>query len=132
MSNTQILQLFTNKFNQKLFTKDINQFVRSREYLRGKYHCTIDLLFDWFGLTCFANKNKNCHLSYSCFETSQTGVQWYSDSSPFSIPWLDPIIYENERRDHYKMHCIVIITILPFSSCFMQKQAFSNHLPQLN
>ncbi len=26
--------------------------------LKGKYHCTIDLLFDWFGLVCFANKNK--------------------------------------------------------------------------
>ncbi len=26
---------------------------------RGKYHCTVDLLFDWFGLVCFANKNKN-------------------------------------------------------------------------
>jgi hypothetical protein len=26
---------------------------------RRKYHCTIDLLFDWFGLVCFANKNKN-------------------------------------------------------------------------
>jgi hypothetical protein len=24
----------------------------------GKYHCTIDLLFDWFGLVCFAYKNK--------------------------------------------------------------------------
>jgi hypothetical protein len=31
----------------------------------GKYHCTIDLLFDWFGLVCFANKNQNCQLSYS-------------------------------------------------------------------
>ncbi len=30
-----------------------------------KYHSTIDLLFDWFGLVCFANKNKNCKLSYS-------------------------------------------------------------------
>jgi hypothetical protein len=29
--------------------------------LKEKYHCTIDLLFDWFGLVCFANKNKNCH-----------------------------------------------------------------------
>jgi hypothetical protein len=36
-----------------------------REYLRGKYHCTIDLLFDWFGLFFSANKNKNCQLSYS-------------------------------------------------------------------
>jgi len=31
--------------------------------LKGKYHCTINLLFDWFGLVCFANKNKivSCH-----------------------------------------------------------------------
>ncbi len=26
---------------------------------------TIDPLFDWFGLVCFANKNKNSQLSYS-------------------------------------------------------------------
>jgi hypothetical protein len=31
----------------------------------GKYHCTVDLLFDCIGLVCFANKNKNCQLSYS-------------------------------------------------------------------
>jgi hypothetical protein len=24
----------------------------------GNYHCTVDLLFDWSGLVCFANKNK--------------------------------------------------------------------------
>jgi hypothetical protein len=30
-----------------------------------KYHCTIGLLFNWFGLVCFANKNKNYQLSYS-------------------------------------------------------------------
>jgi hypothetical protein len=53
------------------------------------YHCTIDLLFDWFGLVCFANKNKNCQLSYSLLQTSQTGGQWYSDTSPFSIPWIN-------------------------------------------
>jgi hypothetical protein len=29
-----------------------------REYCKGEYHCTIDLLFDWFGLVCFANKTK--------------------------------------------------------------------------
>jgi hypothetical protein len=26
----------------------------------GEYHCALDFLFDWFGLVCFANKNKNC------------------------------------------------------------------------
>jgi hypothetical protein len=57
---------------------------------RGKYHCTIDLLFDWFGLVCLANKNKNCQLSYSWFQTSQTGGQHYSDTSPFSIPCSYP------------------------------------------
>ncbi len=51
---------------------------------------TIDLLFDWFGLVCFANKNKKCLLSYSWFQTSQTGGQWYSDTSPFSIPCSIP------------------------------------------
>jgi hypothetical protein len=54
----------------------------------GEYHSTIDLLFDWFGLACFANKNKNCQLSYSSFHTSQTGLQRCSDTSPFSIAWL--------------------------------------------
>jgi hypothetical protein len=24
----------------------------------GKYHCTVNFLFDRFGLVCFANKNK--------------------------------------------------------------------------
>jgi hypothetical protein len=33
--------------------------------VRGKYHCTIDLQFDWFELVRFANKNKNCPFSYS-------------------------------------------------------------------
>ncbi len=33
--------------------------------LKGEYHCIVDLLFNWFGLVCFAIKNKNCQLSYS-------------------------------------------------------------------
>jgi hypothetical protein len=28
-------------------------------------------------------------LSYSWFQTNQTGGQWYSDTSPFSIPWRE-------------------------------------------
>jgi hypothetical protein len=27
------------------------------------------------------------YLQNSLIQTSQTGVQWYSDTSPFSIPW---------------------------------------------
>ncbi len=51
------------------------------------YHCTIDLLFDLFGLVRFENKNNSCQLSDSWFQTSQTGGQLYSDTSPFSITW---------------------------------------------
>jgi hypothetical protein len=72
----KVTQLFTpdlpiypfNPFRQAQIktNRDIPNFLnRGREYLRGKYHCTIDLPFDWFGLVCFANKNKNCQLSYS-------------------------------------------------------------------
>jgi hypothetical protein len=40
----------------------------------GKYRCTIDLLFDWFGLVCFANKNKNCQLSYKPVKLEVNGT----------------------------------------------------------
>jgi hypothetical protein len=43
-------------------------YVNNQGILKGgKYHCTIELLFDWFGLDCFANKNKNfgCHTADS-------------------------------------------------------------------
>ncbi len=49
---------------------------------------------DWFGLICFANKNKNCQFLYSWFQTSQTEGQQYSDTSPFSIPCL-------KSQDHF-------------------------------
>jgi hypothetical protein len=39
-------------------------------------------------LVYFANKNKNCQLSYSWFQTSQTEGQQYSDTSPSCIPCL--------------------------------------------
>jgi len=63
-----IVESFANKFvfRSLLILREGPFLVsQSREYLRGKYHCTIDLLFDWFGLVCFENKNKNCLLSYS-------------------------------------------------------------------
>ncbi len=62
----------------------------AREYLRRKYHCTIDLLFDWFGISCMTTDNFCFYLQNKLVQTSQTGGQWYSDTSPFSIYSLVP------------------------------------------
>ncbi len=56
---------------------------------QGKYHCTVDLLFDWFGISCMTTDNFCFYLQNRLIQTSQTGGQRYSDTSPFSIPWSD-------------------------------------------
>ncbi len=48
---------------------------------------TVDLLFDWFGISCMTTNIFFCKTHQS--KTGQTGGQWYSDTSPFSIPWLN-------------------------------------------
>jgi hypothetical protein len=57
-----------------------------REYYRGKNQCTIDLLFDWFGISCMTIDNCSFYLQNRLIQTSQTGGQRYSDTSPLSIP----------------------------------------------
>jgi hypothetical protein len=58
-----------------------------REFLlKGKYNCTVDVLFDWFGISCMTTDNCCFYLQNRLIQTSQTGGQWYSDPSPFSIP----------------------------------------------
>ncbi len=70
---------------QKL--KDWAKFEISAGAWNTKGWCiTVPLTSCLTGLVCFANKNKNCQLSYSWYQTSQTGGQWYSNTSPFSIP----------------------------------------------
>jgi hypothetical protein len=59
----------------------------SREYQWGKYHNTIDLLFDWFGISFMTTDNLCFYLQNRLIQTSQTGGQWYSDTSFFIIPW---------------------------------------------
>jgi hypothetical protein len=47
----------------------------TREYYRGKYHCTVDLLFGRFGLVCFANKNKNYQDEIALLDQYETGQE---------------------------------------------------------
>jgi hypothetical protein len=70
----------------------------------GKYHCTIDLLFDWFGISCMTTDNFCFHLQNRLIQTSQTGGQWYSDTSRFSIPWF--IITTMYKQIIYKYICL--------------------------
>jgi hypothetical protein len=51
---------------------------------------TIDLLFDWFGISCMTTDNFCFYFQNRLIQTSQTGDQWYSDTSPFSIPCFRP------------------------------------------
>jgi len=53
---------------------------------RGKYHCTVDLLFYWFGISCMTTDNFCFYLQNRLIQTSQTGGQWYSDTSPLVFP----------------------------------------------
>jgi hypothetical protein len=78
------------------YFKEVDLLARSREYLRGKHRCTIDLLFDWFGVSCMTTDNFCFYLQNRLIQTSQKGGQQYSDTSPFSIPLPDP----SNHRDH--------------------------------
>jgi hypothetical protein len=71
----------------------------------GKYHCTIDLLFDWFGISSMTTDNFCFYLQNRLIQTSQTGGQRYSDTSPFSIPWLKYV------------HALAVLTFFTAMSC---------------
>ncbi len=55
------------------------------EHHRGKYRWTVDLLFDWFEISCMTTDNFCFYLQNRQIQTSQTGGQPYNDTSPFSI-----------------------------------------------
>ncbi len=56
--------------------------------LKGEYHCTFDLLFDWFGIRCMTPDNFCFYLQNRQIQTSHIGGLQYSDTPPFCIPWL--------------------------------------------
>ncbi len=57
-----------------------------RENLRGKYQCTVDHLFDWFGISCMTTDN--FLIQNRLIQTSQAGGQWYSILPPLVFPSL--------------------------------------------
>jgi hypothetical protein len=55
--------------------------------LKGKYHFTIDLLIDWFGIRCMTTDNFCFYLQNGLIWTSPTEVQ-YNDITPITFPLL--------------------------------------------
>ncbi len=53
-----------------------------------EYHCTADLLLNWFGMRCMTTEIFCFYLQNRLIQTSQTGGQRYCDTSPFIISRL--------------------------------------------
>jgi len=64
--------------NLKTLSITMKNETRNQGILKGKYHCTFDLLFD-----CMTIDNFCFYLQKRLIQTSQTGGQWYSDISIF-------------------------------------------------
>jgi len=100
----------------------------SREYQWGKYHNTIDLLFDWFWISFMTTDNLCFYLQNRLIQTSQTGGQ--CDTSPFSIPWVDEQTDRDRLRSegtHTEGECSVKLTPSAFAvldSCFWHWQKY--------
>ncbi len=55
----------------------------TKEYQRGKYPCTVNLLFDWFGISCLTTDNFSFYLKNGLIQTGKAGGQPYSDTVVF-------------------------------------------------
>jgi hypothetical protein len=83
--------------NLKMNQTELNEWNHPGYTRGGKYHCTVDLLFDWFGISLMATDN---FLQNILIQTSQTGGQWYCDTSPFSIPCIILKVSSEIKRRH--------------------------------
>ena len=63
--------------------------------LRFVLLCVVDYsnqgMNDWFAMSCMTTHNFCFYLQNRLFQTSQTGGQWYSDTSSFSIPCFESL-----------------------------------------
>jgi hypothetical protein len=75
-----------------------NFMIVTREYKRGKYHCTVDLLFERFGISCMTTDNFCFYVQNRLIQTSQTGGQWYSDNSPLVFPGVTLVVQKDVAK----------------------------------
>ena len=55
---------------------------------KGKYHCTTDLVFDWFGFDQTSKSAVDLTYAKQLNPSSKTGGQPYSDSPPYEVSGL--------------------------------------------
>jgi hypothetical protein len=67
----------------------------------------VDLLFDWFGISCMTTDKFCFYLQNRSIQTGQTGGQLYNDTSPFSIPLVLPNV---TKLGPYSQHFIFFVT----------------------
>jgi len=72
VSVVQIFSIFVTEGKVYIGVSPGNFYQASQGILNGKYHCTIDLLFDWFGISCMTTDN---FLQNRQIQTSHTGGQ---------------------------------------------------------
>ncbi len=95
------LKTFEQIFWQKLWPNFITTpSLYNLDVYGGKYQCTVGLLFDWFGLICMRTEIFCSYLQSRLIQTSQTGGQRYSDTSPFSIPWPNNLLGQTFLYSH--------------------------------
>jgi hypothetical protein len=66
-----------------------------REYLRGKYHCTVDLLFDWFGISCVTTDNFCFYLQNRLIKQEVKGTV-ILPLLVFPVHFINKIVFDNE------------------------------------
>jgi len=59
----------------------------NKEILKGEASLPLTSCLTAFGISCVTTDN--LFLQNRLIQNSQTGGQWYSDTSPISIPWLN-------------------------------------------
>ncbi len=86
--------------NLKMNQTELNEWNHPGYTRGGKVSLYFDLLFDWFGMSCMTSEIFCFYLQNRLIQTSQTGGQWYCDTSPFSIPCIILKVSSEIKRRH--------------------------------
>ncbi len=85
-----------------------------------KYHCTVDLLFDWFGICCMTTDNFCFYLQNRLIQTSQTGGQWFRDTVFYQVQCT--LFYIENVAELFPAHYTWKVSEKGFKMAFMMNK----------